>query len=80
MAELKEMVLTRGEAQHVMKDLSRWKKIFDALCPNRDEENRERCSLQLSGILVLNLRVASFPETWSLQVYQVGSQDVYLYS
>ena len=39
MAELKEMGLTLGEAQHAAKDRSRWRQIVDALCPTRDEED-----------------------------------------
>ena len=39
MAELKEMGLTWGEAQHAAKDQSRWRQIVDALCPTQDEED-----------------------------------------
>ena len=39
MAELSEMGLSWGEAQHAAKDRSRWKQIIDALCPARDEED-----------------------------------------
>ena len=38
-AELKEMNLTWGEAQHAAQDRSRWRKIVKALCPTRDEED-----------------------------------------
>ena len=38
-AELKEMNLTWGEAQHAAQDRSRWRQIVEALCPIRDEED-----------------------------------------
>lgn len=38
-AELKEMDLTRGEAQHAAQDMSRWRQIVKALCPIREQED-----------------------------------------
>ena len=38
-AELKEMNITWGEAQHAAQDRSRWRQIVKALCPTRDEED-----------------------------------------
>ena len=37
-AELKEISLTWGEAQHAAQDRSRWREIVEALCPTWDEE------------------------------------------
>jgi len=41
-AELKEMNLTWGEAQHAAQDRSRWRQIVEALCPIRDEEDYDK--------------------------------------
>ena len=38
-AELKEMNLTWGEAQHEAQDRSRWRQIVVASCPTWDEED-----------------------------------------
>ena len=38
-AELKEMNLTWGEAQHAAQDRSRWRQIVEALFPTWDEED-----------------------------------------
>lgn len=38
-AELKEMALTWGEAQHAAQDMSRWRQIIEALCPIWEEED-----------------------------------------
>ena len=51
MAELSEVKLTWGEAQHAAQNRVKWKEILIALCPTGDEEERSEVKFDQKATL-----------------------------